>query len=170
MNGNVWEWLGGMRLNEGEIQIIPYNNAALGSECDMSPSSTLWKAIKNDGSLVAPGTAATLKYDFVSGNIQLTTGITSAQGAGRGGSYTTMTLASGVTAPELAKALILYPDEPGKDYGGDYHWMNNAGERLPIAGGGWHSGAPAGVFYLNLGYARSNSYSNVGFRSAYVEL
>lgn len=81
MNGNVWEWLGGMRLNEGEIQIIPYNNAALGSECDMSASSTLWKAIKNDGSLVAPGTAATLKYDFVSGNIQLTTGITSAQDA-----------------------------------------------------------------------------------------
>lgn len=170
MNGNVWEWLGGMRLNEGEIQIIPYNNAALGSECDMSPSSTLWKAIKNDGSLVAPGTAATLKYDFVSGNIQLTTGITSAQDAGRGGSYTAMTLASGVTAPELAKALILYPDEPGKDYGGDYHWMNNAGERLPIAGGRWDSGASAGVFYLNLHPARSSSDGRIGFRSAYVEL
>ena len=170
MNGNVWEWLGGMRLNEGEIQIIPYNNAALGSECDMSASSTLWKAIKNDGSLVAPGTAATLKYDFVSGNIQLTTGITSAQDAGRGGSYTAMTLASGITAPELAKALILYPDEPGKDYGGDYHWMNNAGERLPIAGGYWNLGANAGVFDLRLNNARSNSYGGVGFRSAYVEL
>ena len=170
MNGNVWEWLGGMRLNEGEIQIIPYNNAALGSECDMSASSTLWKAIKNDGSLVAPGTAATLKYDFVSNNIQLTTGITSAQDAGRGGSYTAMTLASGVTAPELAKALILYPDEPGKDYGGDYHWMNNAGERLPIAGGRWFLGASAGVFNLNLNDARSSSYGGIGFRSAYVEL
>ena len=136
----------------------------------MSASSTLWKAIKNDGSLVAPGTAATLKYDFVSGNIQLTTGITSAQDAGRGGSYTTMTLASGVTAPELAKALILYPDEPGKDYGGDYHWMNNAGERLPIAGGGWSYGASAGVFYLHLLDARSLSHGGIGFRSAYVEL
>ena len=81
-----------------------------------------------------------------------------------------MTLASGVTAPELAKALILYPDEPGKDYGGDYHWMNNAGERLPIAGGGWYDGADAGVFNLALSNARSRSASDLGFRSAYVEL
>lgn len=170
MNGNVWEWLGGMRLNEGEIQIIPYNNAALGSECDMSAQSTLWKAIKNDGTLVNPGTSATLKYDFVSGNIQLTTGITSATDSGRGGSYTSMTLASGITAPELAKALILYPDEPSKDYGGDYHWMNNTGERLPCAGGCWYFGAFAGVFPLYLNYARSGSHGSVGFRSAYVEL
>ena len=81
-----------------------------------------------------------------------------------------MTLASGVTAPELAKALILYPDEPGKDYGGDYHWMNNSGERLPVAGGHWFNGANAGVFSLDLRNARSNSNSGVGFRSAYVEL
>ena len=79
-------------------------------------------------------------------------------------------IASGVTAPELAKALILYPDEPGKDYGGDYHWMNNAGERLPFAGGGWDAGARAGVFYLNLSNARSHSNGSIGFRSAYVEL
>lgn len=170
MNGNVWEWLGGMRLNEGEIQIIPYNNAAMGSECDMSASSTLWKAIKNDGSIVEPGTAATLKYDFVSNHIQLTTGITTAADAGRGDSFSAMTLASGLTAPELAKALIIYPDEPGGDYAGDYHWMNNSGERLPVAGGGWCNGASAGVFYLNLSDPRSHSSSDLGFRSAYVEL
>ena len=170
MNGNVWEWLGGMRLNEGEIQIIPYNNAAMGSECDMSASSTLWKAIKNDGSIVEPGTAATLKYDFVSNHIQLTTGITTAADAARGDSFSAMTLASGLTAPELAKALIIYPDEPGGDYAGDYHWMNNSGERLPLAGGGWNFGALAGVFYLNLGNPRSASDGGIGFRSAYVEL
>lgn len=48
LNGNVWEWNAGMRLVDGEIQIIPYNNAAMGSKCDMSASSTLWKAIKAD--------------------------------------------------------------------------------------------------------------------------
>lgn len=171
MNGNLWEWLGGMRLNDGEIQIIPYNNAAMGSECDMSSSSTLWKAIKNDGSLVNPGTAATLKFDWVSNNIQLTTGITSAVDEGRGCSYSAMTTASGLTVPELAKAFIIYPDEPGKDYAGDYHWMNNYGERLPIVGGGWYDGTPAGVFDLNLYRPRSYSNGNVvGFRSAYVEL
>ena len=117
-----------------------------------------------------PGTAATLKYDFVSGKIQLTTGITVAADAGRGCEYKDMTLASGLTAPELAKVLLIYPDTPAGDYGGDYHWMNNAGERLPICGGSWGSAAYAGVFYVNLNYPRSNSYHSIGFRSAYVEL
>lgn len=170
MNGNVWEWNAGMRLKEGEIQIIPYNNAALGSECDMSASSTLWKAIKNDGSLVAPGSAATLKYDYVSGKLQLTTGITSAEDAGRGCQYKDMTLAAGLTAPELAKVLLIYPDEPGGDYAGDYHWMNNTGERLPLCGGYWSNGASAGVFSVALRASRSNSVSDFGFRSAFVEL
>lgn len=170
LNGNVWEWTAGMRLNEGEIQIIPYNNAALGSECDMSATSTLWKAIKSDGSIVEPGTAATLKYDWVSSKIQLTTGITNAEDAGRGCTYDSMTLLSGLTVPELAKILLIYPDEPGGDYSSDYHWMNNTGERLPLCGGLWNSGAYAGVFYLSLNYLRSNSHSYLGFRSAYVEL
>lgn len=170
MNGNVWEWLSGMRLKDGEIQIIVDNNAAMGADCDHSDTSTLWKAIKNDGSIVAPGSAATLKYDFVSSHIQLTTGITSAVDQGRGGEYKDMTLASGLTAPELAKVLILYPDEPAGNYGGDYHWMNNVGERLPIVGGHWLHAANAGVFSLSLNNPRSISYRYVGFRSAYVEL
>ncbi len=170
LNGNVWEWVGGIRLKEGEIQIIPYNNAALGAECDQSPTSTLWKAIKNDGSIVEPGTAATLKYDFVSGKIQLTTGITVAADAGRYCEYKDMTLASGLTAPELAKVLLMYPDAPGGDYAGDGHWMNNSGERLPGCGGSWLNGSSAGVFHVDLGNPRSDSFSNLGFRSAYVEL
>lgn len=170
LNGNVWEWVGGMRLKEGEIQVIPYNNAALGADCDQSATSTLWKAIKNDGSLVEPGSAATLKYDWVSGNIQLTTGITNAKDEGNGAEYKNMTLASGLTAPELAKVLLIYPDEPGGDYAGDYHWMNNAGERLPICGGRWDTGARAGVFCVALNDPRSGANWGIGFRSAFVDL
>ena len=157
-------------MKEGEIQIIPYNNAALGSECDQSASSTLWKAIKNDGSIVAPGTAATLKYDWVSSKIQLTTGITTAADTWRYCEYKDMTLASGLTAPELAKVLLIYPDAPGGDYAGDGHWMNNSGERLPICGGYWSNGSNAGVFNVSLDNPRSISNHVVGFRSAYVEL
>ena len=90
---------------------------------------------------------------------------------GNGGQYKDMTLVSGLSAaPELAKALLLYPDEPGGDYGGDYHYVNTVGERLPLCGGGWNSTSSAGVFNVNLGNPRSLSISGIGFRSAFCEL
>lgn len=171
MNGNVWEWNAGMRLFNGEIQIIPYNNAALGSECDMGANSTLWKAIASDGSLVNPGTAGTLKWDWVSSQIQLTSGTpTYTKDSNVGGQYQNMTLASGLTAPEIAKMLLLYPDEPGGDYGGDYRYFNPVGERLPVCGGYYGLGSTAGVFYVYLCSLRSASGSSFGFRSAFVDL
>lgn len=166
LNGNVWEWNGGMRLKDGEIQIIPYNNAAMGSECDQSATSTLWKAIKIDGSIVEPGTEDTLKYSQ-SGN-SLVTSNTATTGSGSG-SFSAMGWSSELAVPELAKALILYPDEPGGDYGGDYHYWDISGERLPVCGGGWYRTSSAGVFYVNLSHTRSNSHDGLGFRSAYVE-
>lgn len=55
--------VGGLLLRNGEINVIPNNDAALAST-DLSPSSPAWKAIMPDGTLVAPGTAGTLKYDI----------------------------------------------------------------------------------------------------------
>jgi hypothetical protein len=37
---------------------------------------------------------------------------------------------------------------------------------VPLRGGNWNNGANAGLFYLNLNNARSNSNSNIGFRLA----
>lgn len=169
LNGNVWEWCAGMRLMNGEIQIIPYANC-MAADASMGASSTLWKAIAADGTLVEPGSAGTLKYNYVSGHIQLTSGDITPEDTWRGDTYQNMTLDSALTVPEIAKALLIYPDEPGGDYGGDGHYMNNSGERLPIGGGGW-SGTPyAGGFYVNLNYPRSYSNTSIGFRSAYCEL
>lgn len=171
LNGNVWEWCAGMRLNNGEIQIIPYSNCMM-ADASMAAGSTLWKAIKDDGSLVDPGSADTLKWDWVSSKVQLTKGsVTYTTDGSVGGQYKDMTLASGLSAaPEIAKALLLYPDEPGGDYGGDYHYLNTRGERLPLCGGSWFSGSGAGVFGVGLGSTRSISGSGVGFRSAFCEL
>lgn len=169
LNGNVWEWCAGMRLMNGEIQIIPYANC-MAADASMGASSTLWKAIAADGTLVEPGTAGTLKYNYVSGHIQLTSGDITPEDTWRGDTYQNMTLDSALTVPEIAKALLIYPDEPGGDYGGDGHYMNNSGERLPICGGCWSDASNAGVFGVNLGFPRSNSGANIGFRSAYCEL
>lgn len=172
MNGNVWEWDAGLRLVDGQIQIIPYNNAAMGSECDMSASSTLWKAIKTDGSLIDPSTTAgTLHYDWISSKITLTDAVdTFTTDAGEYTSYASLELKSGLTVPEIAKALMLYPDEAGGDYGGDGRWIDCVGERLPRCGGCWSNGASAGVFSVDLSTSRSYAFWFIGFRSAFVDL
>ena len=166
LNGNVWDWCAGMRLVRGEIQIIPYANC-MRATCDMGENSSEWKAIKADGSLVAPGTAGTLKYDIVGGKVTLCTTITSQVDSGRGGTFESMITASGVTAPQILKELALFPAD-SSGYEGDYFWVNNgAAERFPIRGGGWNNGAGAGVFSTNLGNPRSGVGTSVGFRSAF---
>jgi hypothetical protein len=174
LNGNVREWVAGMRIKDGEIQIIPYANSMLAAT-DMSASSVEWKAILADGTLVAPGTAGTLKYTWDSANskIMLTTGVTSpvtVEDVYRASSFTSMGLEGGIVVPELVKSLIIYPDNPGADYGGDSKEINTSGERLPGCGGYWGNGSTAGVFCVFLNHPRSSSTASIGFRSAFVSL
>lgn len=178
LNGNVWEWVGGYRTNEGEIQIIPNNDAA--AQVDQSPSSTLWKAIKTDGSLVAPGTAGSLKWDYTADpgtvnagkafrlatTIQFKQTVEAPYGAQ---TFQSLTAASGVTAPELLKALAIFPAD-AEDHGGDYIWMRNLGERLAFRGGSWPNGGHAGDFAFDGNDPRSSVLWNVGFRSAFVKI
>lgn len=171
LNGNVWDWCAGMRLVNGEIQIIPYANC-MRATCDMSAASTEWKAIKADGSLVAPGTAGTLKLDFVSSKVTLSTSVTNHvgnenEGTGSGATFESTVAASGVTAPQIIKELALFPAD-SSGYEGDYFYVNNtAAERFPVRGGRWYGGALAGVFCTNLDYSRAVVYGSVGFRSAF---
>lgn len=171
LNGNVWDWCAGMRLVNGEIQIIPYANC-MRATCDMGENSTEWKAIMPDGSLVDPGTSGTLKYDYVSGKVTLCTSTTTtvgseSNGTGSGSTFQNMVAATGVTAPQILKELALFPaDTDG--YEGDYFYVNNAAaERFPVRGGFWSNGANAGVFYTGLSHARSDSNTSIGFRSAF---
>lgn len=172
LNGGVNDWCAGMRLVNGEIQIIPYANC-MRATCDMGATSTEWKAIMPDGSLVTPGTAGTLKYDFVSSKVTLCTAITNvvgdeAAGSGSGSTFESMALASGVSAaPQILKELALFPAD-ADGYDGDYFYLNNgASERFPGRGGHWGNGAGAGVVCTYLGSPRSHVHGGLGFRSAY---
>jgi sulfatase modifying factor 1 len=173
LNGNVWEWTSGLRLNDGEIQIMPNNDAAILNK-NHAANSPDWKALLQDGSLMAPGTANTLKYDATnadgSGVAKLNTTVVN-----RGtdatymyNTYETMGIAGGVTAPTLAKALGLYPLDAS--HGGDGFWARNNGERLPLRGGYWTDGLASGVFALSMDHSRAISASFVGFRAAFVSL
>ncbi|GHU42142.1 hypothetical protein FACS1894111_05560 [Clostridia bacterium] len=187
LNGNVWEWVSGLRLKNGEIQIIPYGNA-MKLDCNMSDTSTEWKAILQDGTLVSPGTANTLKINSdVAGDATQTNhrvgnpvlDIKRDNPAYTGGevndyygelsrTFETFAAASGVTVPILLKALGIFPAD-ASGYNGDNFWVRNYGERLPLRGGGWADGANAGVFALHLADPRSYVGTHLGFRSAFYE-
>ncbi len=173
LTGNVWEWTAGLRVNEGEINVIPEGNALLAST-DMSASSTAWKAISTSGTYVTCGTANTYKFDGLAadtrsgwqdaGGFRLNTTLVNQNVNGFYSLYfKNLGVASGVTAHSVLKALGVYPI--GNDIQGHF-WMCNKGERLAFRGGTWAHGAHCGPFALYLGYARTYSNRVVGFRLA----
>ncbi len=186
LNGNVWEWVGGLRLVDGEIQVLADNNAADNTK-PQDAASAEWKAIMQDGSLVAPGTLDTLKWD--SPNPLTNDVITQNQGApvlrtalvngadpvwNWGATYNdynqaafeSATAAAGVTVPSRLRQLAAFPVDT--NHGGDALYLRNYGERLAARGGYWGYAGVAGVFALNLGYLRSGSGYDIGFRPAFV--
>lgn len=169
--GNIWEWSAGMRLVNGEIQIIADNNAALHT-IDLSETSAQWKAIDGaTGNLVTPDgngtTAGTVKFAN-SGTADYTINGSSF------GAIRNLSTTAPVSAAALAvlKALCIYPVvEDAAKFNSDGIWKTiDAGERVPIRGGYWSGAASAGVFDLGLSNARSSAGTNIGARPAFVNL
>lgn len=170
LNGDGWEWAIGLRTNNGEIQILTGNNAAKNT-ADLTAGSAEWKAILPDGTLVAPGTAGTLKIDIVSGVPKISTTVKTTTSGDQWPStpFKDLAVESGITIPDILKALAVFPSD-NSDHGGDRFYARNDGEKCFFRGGGWGSTSSAGVFYLYGAYPRSGSNDNVGFRPAYILL
>lgn len=156
MVGNVWEHVGGVRFLNGQVQIIPDNEAAAGA--DQSPDSKEWTAIYTpdgdpvyynvkDGEIVLQPTAPKEKdYDGVP--------------------FCDLHERTDMEVPDKLIELGLYP---APDYESEeYFWLDTDGERCVFRGGRWYSGAGAGVFSLSGYSSRSYSSTNIGFRSALV--
>jgi hypothetical protein len=167
LNGNVWEWTPGMRMNAGEINIITGNDAAINAT-DMAAGSAAWKAIDGaTGALVAPGTAGTVKRSLsASGTADWTIY------CGNGVAFSSAVNSTGAnpvgaTALQLLKQHGLFPIA-SSGLGGDGYWGDVTGERLPFRGGDWGLGASAGVSALYLGGGRGDANTNIGARPAFV--
>ena len=183
LNGNVWEWQGGIRLVWGELQILANNDAA-DPDNPQNDTSTCWKAINAaDGSLVEPeskttdtavkASGSTVKLDYLNNVWTYSTGVTNPQTEGKGHIFAsvTCTAAIGDAAKVLLRSLALLPDEgaTADSYEGDYmYWTNGVAERCVCRGGHWSYGADAGVFGVYGGLSRTSSPAYVGFRSAYI--
>jgi hypothetical protein len=144
--GNVWEWVDQFKLIDGRIYCTPDNQP------DLAESS--W-------------TAQDAYFDGATGTPKLSGQITS-QSDGSQYSYTSlasnMTVDPSYTQNELMRRLGIEQDVATTDGG---LWVRNVGERLPLRGGDWNGGSDAGLGALSLYAPRSNSYSYIGFRSAF---
>lgn len=174
--GNVNKWLGGFRLYNGELQVIADNNAAI-TGTDQSANSAAWKAILPDGSLVAPGTAGTLKFDYSgtpaagTGNFYISTTIEHQQENDNAYGYcdfASMKVKSGVNIPDVLKALAIYPMATSATGHGGF-WFRNNGERLLRRGGDCGYGGDAGEASGDLYYPRSYAFDRLGFFCAYYD-
>lgn len=174
--GNVNKWLGGCRLYNGELQVIADNNAAI-TGTDQSANSTAWKAILPDGSLVAPGTAGTLKFDYsgtpsaATPNFYLSTTIEHAQENDNVYGqidFAGMKEKSGVSIPDILKALAIYPMATSTTGNGLFFFRNN-GERLLRRGGDYGYGGNSGEASGDLNNPRSSVGDGLGFFCAYYD-
>ena len=179
LNGNVSEWVGGIRLVKGELQILANNNGA-DADNSQAVSSAQWKAIKgSDGTLITPDgtgtTSGSVKLDFVSSAWKWIDGTISSQSdSSRNCNFEDVAADAGLHADTVlllqALGLLKYDSTVGA-YSGDKFYANNgADERAFICGGRWNNGAEAGVFYCNGTLARSLTGAYLGFRSAFVNL
>jgi len=172
MNGNFYSVTAGLRQKAGEIQIIQNNDAALDAT-DQSDATGAWKAILQDGSLVAPGTDLTLKYDATA-PIQICTEITTRTStASKYNEFGNVVAADGITIPNIAKLLGIAPAGSAAELGGDYIYIRNDlegtySETLARRGGNWTYYTRYGVFLLSLHNYRSNTNISVGARSAFL--
>jgi hypothetical protein len=182
--GNIWEFTPGLRLVDGEIQVLENNNAATASAFD---DSATWKAISlSDGALVAPGTAGTAKYDSLVtysdngivnnlGNFQVDDVVDCRTGpAGNDTNsydlvstvFNSLTADTGITIPSIMRALCL---APGSLVLNGSIYIRNHGKRYPMRGGNWVlSFSNGGFAAIDMLYNATISFTSSGARPAKV--
>lgn len=176
LNGNVWEWCGGIRLVYGELQLLRENGAD--SAYPQDESSPFWCAIDaRSGAYITPSgdgrTEGSVKLDFRDGRWTFADTIRAEisekprfcpfSEVGTSGSI-------GDGTRLLLASLGLLPTGDPALYGGVELYANNGkAERMLFRGGRWGQGENAGIFKSCLDDPRTYRGAAVGFRTAYYE-
>lgn len=146
--GDTWEWMRGLRLMNGKIQTVDNNDAA--SRLDLSCDSDNWKNIwSKDNRPIAFSCNNRVK-------------ISDEETEGGYSWCRWKDVQNECSENADLYRLGLFAGDPE-----NYVFADTEGERLPLCGGAWGSGARAGVFGISLYSVRTNAGSNIGFRSAF---
>lgn len=176
LNANVWEWVGGLRLVCGEVQVLPNNNGA-STHDSQSAFSKDWRAIDgSNGAWIIPDgngtTPNSVKLDFVNDRWVYVSGqITSLFDGFRFCNFADVTANVSICdkAKEHLYALGCLPTPLYQETEVSFYANNGGAERIPFRGGRWGQGRNAGVFKTCFDDPRTYSGDAVGFRSAYYE-
>lgn len=188
--GNMFEWVGGLRLMDGVFQIIPNNDAALYDANLLKADSRRWRALTTDGVLAAHGELDTLKVDgdvpgdmreddHLIGSPIVSTGIahrsylgihTDGNQAYLDCDFCDLRADSSTPVPRIAQVLGMLPDETCTHEDGIFV-ARNYGERIAVRGGKAGSLDRAGLNALHFYNPRTyDGSATIGFRCAYVDL
>ena len=168
--GSSLEQQYGYRIYDCELQILENNNAA-DPDADISASSAAWKAIlpntSDDGyTLVAPGTAGTLHWNWTGSAIQLDTQCDDLTIGAKGQNFKTLTAHATRLpyVPSIVKELGLFPTDANDNTEGYYYVNFVAGERFPRRGGSYDAASVSGLGFVYAYYERGSASTNCGCR------
>lgn len=189
--GNMFEWVGGLRLMNSEIQIIPEATSAMYSEEAYKKDSRRWRAITSSGDLAAHHELDTLKFDAtVPGDSferdHLLNGVPILSTELKNKSYTgehingnqgyvecrfsELKAENGLKVPDILKYLAVFPDENCTEKDGIFV-VRNYGERVAVRGGKAWSLDRAGLNALHFYNPRTyDGSATIGFRCSYIDL
>ena len=162
--GNLNEWDSGLRLMDGEIQLMD-TEAMMNPECDYGKNSPLWHALDERGEAAAPGAPGTLRFDGEDGKILVTKEARSERVGNC--AFRDVEMAPGLRAPEPLKLLGLLPPLSGLSERLGWRWISTAGEALPLSGGAFRITFHSGPFFMGLTKPRDADYPLSGVRTVY---
>lgn len=161
LNGNVWEWLAGLRLLDGAIEYIPNNDAAL---TGWLKDSTAWQQLRT--------ARGPVRVEVEAGEITITDRAAAED-------YTPDYDGTRIAdlkidlqeVPQALKDLGIVSDKRAESELKTYVYFDaTEGEWLPLRGSAFTDTSASGASALNLDNPRSGSYDDVGFRSAFYEI
>ena len=186
LNGNIWESCSGMRLINGELQVIPDNNAASPS-CDLSSTSNEWKAINANATswgdmFIEPNGSGTtensVKLDFDETKWVYSTTISHNR---RTAECNFLNVSCDSTIGDKAKLLLrvlamlpeteLFRNDVSTIYNVGNLSLNNSESDIfaVVRGGEFRYRTKSGVFYSYMRYTDSYNSIYFGCRPAYYE-
>ena len=152
--GNVWEWLDGFKLQDGQIIASTFNTQA---EASWAAQAAYFDSTLTTGGAPRLSDAVVNRLGTIGDNANA--------GYSANEAFNVMTKAGTYVSNQLLKRLLVEPSTvlpKGRVY------MRNFGERLPCRGAGWGGGSDAGLAALLCGRSRVSTDSNIGFRLAFA--